>query len=259
MRAPRGEHLHAQRLEEEGGGLANRALDVEHRWLEHVVERAVTNRERPTRRAREGAAPVEGIPRLVHGAPDEGGNQWSSVVISGHQWSSDALSMAHTIGGRRSVVIRGHQRSSDALSMPHTIGGRQSVVISGHQTPCPRRTRSEGGDQWSSEVIRGHQTPCPCLTRSEGGNQWSSVVIRRLVHGAPDEGGNQWSSVVISGHQTPCPWRTRSEGGNQWSSVVISGHQWSSDALSMAHMIGGRRSFRPSARASASALPSWAS
>ena len=130
--ARRGEH-----------GLANRTLDVEHRWLEHVVERTVTNRERPTRRAREGAAPVEGIPRLVHGAPDEG--------------------------------------------------------------------------------------------------------------------GNQWSSVVISGHQTPCPWRTRSEGGNQWSSVVISGHQWSSDALSMAHMIGGRRSFRPSARASASALPSWAS
>ena len=100
-------------------------------------------------------------------------------------------------------------------------------------------------NQWSSVAIRGHQR--------------SSVVIRRLVHGAPDEGGNQWSSVVIRGHQTPCPWRTRSEGGNQWSSVVISGHQWSSDALSMAHMIGGRRSFRPSARASASALPSWAS
>jgi len=30
----------------------------------------VPNRERPARRAREGAAPVEGIPRLVHGAHD---------------------------------------------------------------------------------------------------------------------------------------------------------------------------------------------
>ena len=114
MRAPRGEHLHAQRLEEEGGGLANRALDVEHRWLEHVVERAVTNRERPTRRAREGAAPVEGIPRLVHGAPDEGGNQWSSVVISGHQWSSEVLRASRGApdeGGNHgaSVVISGHQ------------------------------------------------------------------------------------------------------------------------------------------------------
>jgi hypothetical protein len=83
--------------------------------------------------------------RFVRSSVVISGHQWSSEVISGHQWSSAAIS-GHQ---RPSVVISGHQWSSAAIS------GHQwsSVAIKGHQR--------------SSEVIRGHQS-CPLAHTSKG-------------------------------------------------------------------------------------------
>ena len=87
---------------------------MEHRWLEYVVERAVPNRERPARRAREGAAPVEGIPRLVHGAHDrreeklptesacesEGAPELRELVLDEAYVVTRRVGRMHATGGR---------------------------------------------------------------------------------------------------------------------------------------------------------------
>ena len=71
-------------------------------------------------------------------ACNEGGHQWPSEVIRGHQ---RGVRMALTC-----ITTNRYRRSSD-----------KSSRISSSSVPRPRLAPDEGGNQWSSEVIRGHQ------------------------------------------------------------------------------------------------------
>jgi nitroimidazol reductase NimA-like FMN-containing flavoprotein (pyridoxamine 5'-phosphate oxidase superfamily) len=81
------------------------------------------------------------------------------VVISGHQWSSEARTTSTTVR-----FISSHQWSSVVIRGTHHL--YDGPVISGHQ--------------WSSVVIRGthHLYDGPVIS----GHQWSSVVIRGTHH-----------------------------------------------------------------------------
>jgi hypothetical protein len=123
----------------------------------HLMREAISGHQIASRefRSKWGAA---------SGAPDEGGNQWSSDRIS-------RVSFHVGCSERRTVLVC--RRCPEQSSSTKVSLVRPAQIREVHQ--------------WPSEVIRGHQRPSEVIR----GHQRSSEVIR----------GHQGSSEVIRGHQ----------------------------------------------------------
>ena len=100
------------------------------------------------RRARQDALELRLHQRLASRVvPDEGGNQWSSMVINGHQWRLLARAVpapcversAEARGNLRiELVEREHLRAHSHSGIGDAISGnqRQSEAIRGNQSTC---------------------------------------------------------------------------------------------------------------------------
>ena len=150
------------------------------------------------------------------------GHQRSSVVIRGHQWSSEVIS-GHQ---RSSVVIRGHQWSSEVISGPPTCDANEPVVPLvcidrvQHDARVHRRPHDLRCARHSA-TVRGASS----RGTAQYGARYEPYAAARLWligHGEAIEENTARAHlrtyeklcVLISGHQR--------------SSVVISAHQWPS-------------------------------
>ena len=161
----------------------------------------------------ERSLPTGPLRQRSRATPDEGRNQWSSVVISGHQGRQRQRSRATPDEGRNqwsSVVIR-RQIVRDPYLLPRAL---RRLSLRNRPRLQPRlRARS-----MQPSRARGRQKRVAAVGVSPvlGG---SKQCMRREQ---PDEGGNQRSSVVI---------RSNACATSSLMREVIRGHQWSSEAM----------------------------
>ena len=161
----------------------------------------------------ERSLPTGPLRQRSRATPDEGRNQWSSVVISGHQGRQRQRSRATPDEGRNqwsSVVIR-RQIVRDPYLLPRAL---RRLSLRNRPRLQPRlRARS-----MQPSRARGRQKRVAAVGVSPvlGG---SKQCMRREQ---PDEGGSQRSSVVI--RSNACATSSLMRG-------AIRGHQWSSEAM----------------------------